>query len=97
MRHLGTLSGNGNITPAVGQSVAVRYELDISQEDIPDGFGGTIPGIQSICGSVRPACGAPREILTLRMEDGRALEFYFTVGDRIAATGAIRDRWAPVQ
>ena len=86
------LSGNGSVTPAVGQSVAVRYELEMSQRGIPDGFGGTIPGTQSIRGSVRPVCGAPGEMLTLQMEDGRALGFFFTAGDRIAATGAIMDR-----
>lgn len=92
VRHVETLSGNGTAASADGTTVGVRYELDISEREIPDGFGGTIPGSRTIRGSIRPYCGAPGETLTLRMEDGRTLEFFFTTDDSITGCGAIKDR-----
>jgi hypothetical protein len=87
-----TLNGNGTVTPADGKSVAVRYQLEIWQKDIPDGLGGTIPGMKSINGSIRPFCGALREKLTLRMEDGRTVDFFFTdTNGSVTATGGITD------
>jgi hypothetical protein len=84
------LAGNGTVTSADGKTVGVRYELDISEKEIPDGFGGTIPGMQTIRGSVTPYCGTQGETLTLRMEDGKTLAFFFTSGNNITGEGAIK-------
>ena len=35
MGRIQTLNGNGTVTPADGESVAVRYQLEIWQKDIP--------------------------------------------------------------
>jgi hypothetical protein len=92
MRRIQTLNGKGSVTPADGKAVAVRYELDIWQKDIPDGRGGTIPGMKSITGSIRPFCGALREKLTLRMEDGKTVDFFFAdTNGSMTATGGITD------
>ena len=92
MRRIQTLEGNGTVTPADQKSIAVRYRLDVWQKEIPDGRGGTIPGLKSITGSVRPFCGAMREKLTLRMEDGRTVDFFFTDGNgSVTATGGISE------
>jgi hypothetical protein len=78
--------------PAGGQSVNVHYKLDVWQEDIPDGLGGTIPRIKSIRGTITPFCGAPLETLTLRMSDGKTVEFSFTdLTGTATATGEIRE------
>jgi hypothetical protein len=85
-----TLEGNGTVTPADQKSIAVRYRLDVWQKEIPDGLGGTIPGMKSITGSIRPFCGSQLEKLTLRMEDGRTVDFFFTDGNgSVEATGGI--------
>lgn len=91
MKHVATLSGNGTAASADGKTVGVHYELDISEKEIPDGFGGTISGSQIIRGSIRPYCGIHGETLTLRMEDGRTLEFFFTTDHSITGCGAIKD------
>ena len=90
MRRIETLNCNGTVTPSDQKSVAVRYRLDVWQKEIPDGLGGTIPGMKSITGSVRPFCGALREMLTLHLEDGKTMDFFFsdTTGS-ITGTGGI--------
>ena len=92
MRRVNTYRGNGTVTPAGGQSVSVQYKLEIWQEDIPDGSGGTIPGKTRIRGTITPFCGAPREKLTLRMGDGKTVEFFFTdLTGTAKATGGITE------
>jgi len=89
MRRIETLSGNGTVTPADGKPVRVRYTLNILQEEINVGTG-TIPGLKSIHGAVRPFCGALRERLTLRMEDGRTVDFFFTdMNGSVVGTGGV--------
>ena len=78
MRRINTYRGEGTVTPSGRQSMSVHYKLDVWQEDIPDGLGGTIPGKTSIRGTITPFCGAPREKLTLRMSDGKIVDFFFT-------------------
>ena len=92
-RIINTYRGNGTVTPAGGQSVNVHYKLDVWQEDLPDGLeSGTIPGMKSIRGSITPFCGAPREKLTLRMSDGKTVEFFFTdLTGTATATGGITE------
>jgi len=92
VRRINTYRGNGTVTPVGGQSVSVHYKLDVWQEDIPDGLGATIPGMKSIRGTITPFCGAPREKLTLRMSDGKTLEFCFTdLTGTATATGGITE------
>ena len=92
MRRVNTYRGEGTITPAGGRPVSVHYKLDVWQEDIPDGQGGTIPGKQSIRGSITPFCGAPREKLILRMSDAKSIEFFFTdLTGNATATGGITE------
>jgi hypothetical protein len=90
VRKIDTYRGDGTVTPAGGQSVSVHYKLDVWQEDNPDGRGGTMPGKQSIRGTITPFCGTPREKLTLRMSDGKSVEFFFTdLTGTATATGGI--------
>jgi hypothetical protein len=73
-----------------------RYHLTVWQHMLDDGRGGEIPGLFSIEGKVQldghegftlVAEGAE---LTLTLEDGRTLPFFFSNGDgQIAARGRL--------
>jgi hypothetical protein len=95
MQHVQTLTGTGIVTPADGKTVSVRYILNILQDEISVETG-TIPGLKSIRGSVKPFCGALLENLTLRMEDRKTVDFFFTDRNGSAtATGGLSE--APAQ
>ena len=91
MKELETLVGNGTVTtPSDGNLVNVGYRLTIYQNEISNGLGGTIPGLQAIRGVIKPHCGVHREKLTLQMKDGRKIAFVFTdPGGNVTAMGSI--------
>jgi len=82
MRHLETMKGRGTMTSNAGEKVAVRYELHAYQNEIDAGSlnnpGATIPGMKRITGTVQPVSFFGENGLTLEMEDGRKLKFFFT-------------------
>ena len=82
MRHLETMKGRGTMTSNAGERVAVQYELKVYQNEIDAGSlnnpGATIPGMKRITGTVQPVRFFGENGLTLEMQDGRKLKFFFT-------------------
>lgn len=82
MRHVETIKGHGTMTSNAGEQLEVRYELHVYQDEIPAGTldnpGGTIPGLKEIRGTIQPVRFFGENGLTLEMEDGRKLKFFFT-------------------
>lgn len=83
MRHLETMNGRGIMTSNAGEQVAVGYELHVYQDEIHAGTldnpGAALPGLKEIRGTVQPVRFFGENGLTLEMEDGRKLKFFFTV------------------
>jgi len=82
MRHLETMKGHGTMTSNAGEQVAARYDLHVYQDEIHAGTldnpGATIPGMKEIRGTVQPVRFFGENGLTLEMQDGRKLKFFFT-------------------
>ena len=76
------MKGRGKVTGNEGKQVAVQYELDVYQDDIPAGNlldpSATIPGLKRFEGWVLPVCFFAENGLLLEMQDGRKLKFAFT-------------------
>jgi hypothetical protein len=91
MRHVETFSGKGTVTAPEGNTQNVEYRIDVFQNEIADGFGGTIPGLLSIEGTVEPVCFfGERRGLTLKMKNDKILKFFFVdMSGRIATMGTI--------
>jgi hypothetical protein len=91
MRHIETIEGNGTVTTNTGERVGVHYTLNVFQKDIPatshSNPFGSASGMKEIHGHVEPV-GFFGQILTLEMQDGRKLKFFFTDGrGSISASG----------
>ena len=82
MRHLETMKGHRTMTSNAGEQVRVQYELHVYQEEIDAGGlnnpGATIPGMKEIRGTVQPVRFFGENGLTLEMQDGRKLKFFFS-------------------
>ena len=82
MKHIETLKGIGTVTSSQGQPEPVNYELHIYQQEVPaatlDDPHATIPGLKEIRGRIDPVCFFGENGLTLEMQDGRKLQFFFT-------------------
>lgn len=83
MRQIETMKGKGTVTSRDGtQQVSVQYELHLYQQEIPAGTladpTATLPGLKEIRGHVKPVCFFGQNGLTLQMQDGRKLQFFFT-------------------
>ena len=82
MKHVETMRGKGTVTAKGGETAAVRYELNVYQEEIPCGAHdhpfATIPGLKTIQGIVEPVCFFGEDGLLLTMQDGRKQKFFFT-------------------
>ena len=82
MRHIETMKGRGTMTSNSGEQVAVRYELHAYQDEVHAGTlanpGATIPRMREIRGTVQPVRFFGENGLTLEMQDGRKLRFFFT-------------------
>ncbi len=93
MKHLETLQGKGFVPTKSGKT-PVEYELRIYQQEIRakslENPSGTIPGLKEIHGWVRPFCGSMGEALSLEMQDGRTVSFFFTDSQgSIAVRGSV--------
>jgi hypothetical protein len=81
MRHIETIRGKGIVTSNGGEQ-AVQHELEIYQDDIRvrtrEDPNGSIPGMKSIRGWIKPICFFGEDTLVLTMQDGRKLPFFFT-------------------
>lgn len=82
MRHVERVNGRGTVTSNSGERVAVRYDLNVYQDEIHAGTlakpGATIPGLNEITGVIQPVRFFGENGLLLEMEDGRKLKFFFT-------------------
>ena len=82
MRHIETMDGGGTVTSGSGEQKSVRYELHVYQHEISaatrENPHATIPGMKDIRGRVEPLCFFGENGLTLEMQDGRKLKFFFT-------------------
>jgi hypothetical protein len=76
------MKGHGTMTSHAGEQVAVRYELHVYEDEIHAGTldnpGATLPGLKEIRGTIQPVRFFGENGLTLKMEDGRSLKFFFT-------------------
>jgi len=81
MKHVEEMIGNGTAIVDSGERIAVQYCLEVMQEQIPaaslDDPTAIVPGPKNIVGWIRPVCHFG-DILTLQMDDGRKLKFFFT-------------------
>ncbi len=81
MRCIETMKGDGTVTADDGEQFSVKYELNVYQDEIPAGNmddpRATIPGLKDIRGWVEPV-RLFDQTLTLEMQDGRKLKFFFT-------------------
>ena len=91
MKLIDTLKGNGTGISKTG-TTPVEYVMRVYQKQISVGAGQTIPGSKQIEGRVLPVFGQPREMLTLQMEDGSTLNFFFKDRDGNALDLAARGR-----
>jgi hypothetical protein len=91
-----TLTGHGPISKSDGSEIGVRrYRLSVWQDMVSDGQGGSIPGMFSVEGHIDAqgfeGFSLLSESLTLKLEDGRSLPFFFSNSDgQIAARGALK-------
>ena len=79
-----TMKGRGTVISPSGEQVAVQYEVTIHQHAIEG-----VPSLPSYTGTVKPVCFQDDHNLTLKMEDGRTLTFFFL--DLIS--GSINVNW----
>jgi hypothetical protein len=81
MRHVERMNGTGTVTSGGGVQKPVQYDLHVYQEEISAGTSenpnATIPGMKDIRGRVDPVCFSGDRDLTLQMQDGRKLKFFF--------------------
>jgi hypothetical protein len=84
MRCTESMEGRGVVGADDGQKVCVECELNVHLEEIPASSvadpQATIPGLRDIRGRVKPVCYFG-QVLTLEMEDGRKLRFFFNDTD----------------
>jgi hypothetical protein len=100
MRHIETMKGIATVTSNGEEQVAVQYELHVYQDDIPaDNLidpHATIPGMKSIERWVSPVRFFGENGLTLEMQDGRKLKFFFQgSADMVQALDRITARHPP--
>ncbi|MDO8682603.1 MAG: hypothetical protein Q7N50_03885 [Armatimonadota bacterium] len=81
MRHIETMKGNGTVTTDDGQEVVVCYKLDVYQREmqssaLKDSYTSPVLGLKHCEGTIEPVCFFG-QTLTLEMEDGRKLRFFF--------------------
>jgi hypothetical protein len=81
MQHIETMTGNGTVTSDTGERVAVKYDINVYQDEIPAGNmlnpHATVPGMKEFHGNVWPVCFFGKTVL-LEMQDGRKMRFFFT-------------------
>src|SRR5271166_4488446 len=86
------LSGNGLVS-AKTNKIPVKYELWMRHNEILAGSvensTATIDGLQKVEGWVFPVCGSPGERLTLEMNDGLKVRFYFRDREGSIADGVL--------
>jgi hypothetical protein len=94
-RLIDTIEDSGTVTSGSGEHATVHYVLHVYQKEIAAGHAqdgnATIAGLTSYEGRVSPVCFALGQDLTLELQDGRKLKFFFkdTRGS-IATKGALQ-------
>lgn len=78
MRLIDTIRGNGFIVSETQGRNPVQYELEIWQKEVRNDPFPPIPGMEQIRGSVYPAHAFVGEEITLELQDGRKLRFFYT-------------------
>jgi len=66
------MNNNGFVVSSTGERTPVVYELQWHREAVPDGRGGSIPGMGSSNGRIDPACCFGDAVL--EMADGLKLK-----------------------
>jgi hypothetical protein len=83
-------NGSGVVVSTSGQRKSVQFQLDQYQEEVSDGFGGMIPGMKTLLGTIDPPCFVGQRGLVLEMDEGRTVRFFYTDGrGSITCQGAI--------
>jgi hypothetical protein len=86
-RRIDTITGKGTVTSNGGKQAVYQNDIPADHMQNPD---ATIPGLKRYEGRVLPVCFFGNQDLTLEMQDGRELKFFFTdMRGSIATKGAL--------